>query len=93
MNAQHRCKKMSTLMYVDSENDGLEHSCHNFKHSVNAVTSHQHNNQAASELKNERLKSLKITFFNLAAAQETEKTLKAAMAFIEIAEARVIALK
>jgi hypothetical protein len=39
------------------------------------------------------LKSLKITFFNLIAARETEKVFETATAFIEAAETYVIALE
>jgi hypothetical protein len=40
-----------------------------------------------------RLKSLKIIFFNLIIASETEKILEITIIFIEIAEIRVNALK
>jgi len=84
---------MSTLMCIDSEGDSLKHSRHNSEHSISTVILRQRSDQATPEPENERLKSLKTTFFNLAAAQETEKALETAVTFIETTEARVIALK
>jgi len=60
---------------------------------VSVAAPRQRSDQAAPEPGNERLKSLKTTFLNLVAARETEKALEAAVAFIEAAEARVIALE
>jgi hypothetical protein len=80
-------------MCVDSGGGGLEHSRHSPEHGVSATAPRQCSEQAAPEPGNEQLKSLKTTFFNLAAARETEKALEAAAAFIEAAEARVIALE
>src|SRR5947207_13425990 len=80
-------------MCIDSGDGGLKYSCHNSEHDVSADIPRQHSDQAAPEPENERLKSLKTIFFNLAAARKTEKALEAAVAFIEAAEARIIALK
>ena len=80
-------------MCVDSGGGDLEHSRYNPEHSVSAAVPRQCSDQAAPELENERLKSLKTTFFNLAAARETEKALEAAVIFIKTTKTRIIALK
>jgi hypothetical protein len=84
---------MSAPMCVNSGSYGLKHSRYNPEYGMSAEAPRQKSEETASEQRDRQLKTLKINFFNLIAARNTEKALKTAAVFIKAAEKRVSALE
>jgi hypothetical protein len=71
-----------TPICINSEKSGLKQSCHNPQHGESAEASHRNNERITPTQGNHQLKALRITFFNLVAAHDTQKALKVATVFI-----------
>jgi hypothetical protein len=84
---------MSASICVNSESYSLKHSRYNSEYSMSAETLHQKSKETASKQRDRQLKTLKINFFNLITAHNTEKAFKVTAIFIKTIEKRINTLK